>query len=98
MAEDMIEVMANLGHQRFFLGGHDRGARVSHRMCLDHPERVIKMCLLDMLPNLSCVDQRRTENWALNSWHWLFMAQPEPFPETADERGSGGVVPQEPAW
>jgi haloacetate dehalogenase len=81
MAEDMIEVMANLGHQRFFLGGHDRGARVSHRMCLDHPERVIKMCLLDMLPNYH-VWTSANKNWALNSWHWLFMAQPEPFPET----------------
>src|SRR3977135_4463252 len=51
MAEDMIEVMDSLGHSRFFLGGHDRGARLSHRMCLDHPERVIKMCLLDSVPN-----------------------------------------------
>src|SRR5436189_606093 len=49
MAEDMIEVMANLGHQQFFLGAHDRGARLSHRMCLDHPERVMKVCLLDAL-------------------------------------------------
>ena len=49
MAEDMIEVMANLGHQRFFLGAHDRGARLSHRMCLDHPDRVMKVCLLDAL-------------------------------------------------
>ena len=57
MAEDMIEVMEQLGHQRFFLIGHDRGARVSHRMCLDHPERVMKLCLLDMLPDLSCLDQ-----------------------------------------
>src|SRR5919197_14768 len=81
MAEDMIEVMANLGHPRFFLGGHDRGARVSHRMCLDHPERVIKMCLLDMLPNYH-VWTSANRNWALSSWHWLFMAQPEPFPET----------------
>src|SRR5689334_20818825 len=48
MAEDMIEVMENLGHQRFFLVGHDRGARLSHRMCLDHPDRSMKLCLLDM--------------------------------------------------
>ena len=51
MAEDMIEVMQNLGHQRFFLAGHDRGARLSHRLCLDHPDRVMKLCLLDMLPS-----------------------------------------------
>src|SRR5262245_17213351 len=46
MAEDMIEVMENLGHPRFYLGAHDRGARLGHRMCLDHPERVMKHCLL----------------------------------------------------
>src|SRR3984885_1366685 len=50
MAEDMIEIMEQLGHQRYYLLGHDRGARVSHRMCLDHSERVMKLCLLDMLP------------------------------------------------
>jgi haloacetate dehalogenase len=81
MAEDMIEVMESLGHPRFFLAGHDRGARTSHRLCLDHPERVMKLCLLDMLPNYY-VWTNANKNWAINSWHWLFMAQPEPFPET----------------
>ena len=81
MAEDMIEVMANLGHQRFFVGAHDRGARLSHRMCLDHPERVMKVCLLDALPSYH-VWTNANMRWALNSWHWLFLAQPEPFPET----------------
>ena len=52
MAEDMIEVMENLGYQNFNLVGHDRGARLSHRLCLDHPERVMKLCNLDMLPIL----------------------------------------------
>jgi haloacetate dehalogenase len=81
MAEDMIEVMEGLGHQRFFLAGHDRGARLSHRLCLDHPDRVMKLCLLDMLPNYH-VWANANRKWALNSWHWLFMAQAEPFPET----------------
>src|ERR1700693_2751190 len=81
MAEDMIEVMQSLGHQRFFLAGHDRGARLSHRLCLDHPDRVMKLCLLDMLPNYH-VWTNANKNWAINSWHWLFMAHPEPFPET----------------
>jgi haloacetate dehalogenase len=81
MAEDMIEVMANLGYQRFFLAGHDRGARLSHRLCLDHPDRVMKLCLLDMLPNYY-VWTNVNKAWAINTWHWLFMAQPEPFPET----------------
>ncbi len=81
MAQDMIEVMDQLGHQQFFLVGHDRGARLSHRLCLDHPERVMKLCLLDMLPNYY-VWSNANMNWALNTWHWMFMAQPEPFPET----------------
>jgi haloacetate dehalogenase len=81
MAEDMIEVMENIGHQRFFLVGHDRGARLSHRMCLDQPDRVMKLCLLDMLPNYyAWTNTNRTR--ATVAWHWLFMAQPEPFPET----------------
>src|SRR5438477_5198635 len=81
MAQDMVEVMANLGHQRFFLAGNDRGARTSHRLCLDHPDRVTKLCLLDGLPNYY-VWTNANKNWALSSWHWSFMAQPEPFPET----------------
>src|SRR5882672_6809421 len=81
MAEDMIEAMEQLGHQRFFLIGHDRGARVSHRMCLDHPERVMKLCLLDMLPTYY-VWTNTTREWALGTWHWAFLAQPEPFPQT----------------
>src|SRR6266853_5472491 len=81
MAEDMIEVMENLGHPRFFLVGHDRGARLSHRMCLDQPDRVMKLCLLDMLPNYyAWTNTNRTR--VTVAWHWLFMAQPEPFPET----------------
>jgi haloacetate dehalogenase len=81
MAEDMIEVMENLGHQRFFLVGHDRGARLSHRLCLDHPERVTKLCLLDMLPNYH-MWSNANKNWAVNTWHWMFLAQPEPLPTT----------------
>src|ERR1700733_2664467 len=63
MAEDMIEVMENLGHQRFFLVGHDRGARASHRMGLDHPDRVMKLSLLDMLPNYYAWTNTN-KNWA----------------------------------
>jgi haloacetate dehalogenase len=73
--------MENLGHQRFFLAGNDRGARTSHRLCLDHPDRVMKLCLLDMLPNYY-VWTNVSMKWAINNWHWTFLAQPEPFPET----------------
>src|SRR6202158_5416153 len=80
MAQDMVEVMENLGHRRFFLAGNDRGARTSHRLCLDHPDRVMKLCLLDGLPNYH-VWTHVDKKWAINDWHWSFMAQPEPFPE-----------------
>src|SRR5215467_1031050 len=81
LAADMFDVMDSFGHQRFFLAGHDRGARVSHRMCLDHPDRIMKVCILDVLPAYyTWTNLNRTS--ALNSWHWLFLAQPEPFPNT----------------
>lgn len=54
MAQDMVEVMEQLGHRQFFLAGHDRGGRTSHRMCLDHPERVMKVCLADVCPITLC--------------------------------------------
>jgi len=81
LAEDMFEVMDSLGHQRFFLAGHDRGARVSHRMCLDHPDRIMKVSILDVLPTYYAWSNLNIKS-ALNSWHWLFLAQPEPFPDT----------------
>jgi len=81
MAEDMMQVMEQLGHRQFYLAGHDRGARLSHRLCLDHPERVTKVALLDMLPTYH-VFTNVNKNWALGTWHWMFLAQPEPFPET----------------
>jgi haloacetate dehalogenase len=80
MAQDMVEIMEQLSYRRYFAAGHDRGGRTLHRMCLDHPERVIKACMMDVLPNYH-VWTNTTKGWALASWHWLFMAQPEPFPE-----------------
>ena len=80
MAQDAIEVMEQLGHKRFFVAGVDRGGRVTHRLCLDHPDRVIKVCLMDVAPNYY-VWTNPTKNWVIGTWHWAFMAQPEPFPE-----------------
>jgi haloacetate dehalogenase len=80
MAQDMVEVMAQLGYQKFFMAGHDRGARTAYRMCLDHPGLVTKVCLMDTVPTYH-VWTHTTKNWAVGSWHWSFMAQPEPFPE-----------------
>lgn len=76
MAQDQVEVMAALGHRRFFVAGHDRGARVTHRMALDHPERVAKIALLDALPT-RYVWSHTSRDWALSAWHWAFMAQPD---------------------
>lgn len=76
MAQDQVEVMTALGHDRFFLAGHDRGARTAHRMALDHPERVRKVALLDIVPT-RYVWAHTSREWALGAWHWAFMAQPE---------------------
>lgn len=80
MAQDMVEVMEQLGYRRYFIAGHDRGGRTTYRMCLDHPERIIKAAVMDVLPNYY-IWTNTTKTWATASWHWLFMAQPEPFPE-----------------
>jgi len=76
MARDQVEVMAALGHERFFLAGHDRGARTAHRLALDHRDRVRKVALLDILPT-RYVWGHPSREWSLNSWHWSFMAQPD---------------------
>ena len=76
MAQDQVEVMSALGHERFFLAGHDRGARTAHRLALDHPERVLKVALLDIVPT-RYVWEHTSREWALGSWHWSFMAQPD---------------------
>ena len=89
MAQDMMEVMQQLGYGQFFLAGHDRGGRTAHRLCLDHPDRVLKVALLDVLPNYY-VWTNTTKDWAIGTWHWGFMAQPEPFPE----RMIGAVPPE----
>ena len=80
MAADQLALMAHLGYDRFFVAGHDRGARVVHRLCLDHPERVRKAALLDIIPS-HYVFTHTSMAWAMKSWHWSFMAQPADFPE-----------------
>ena len=80
MAQDQVEVMEQLGYREFFAAGHDRGARTVHRMCLDHPERVRRAAVIDILPNYH-IWTHASKNWAMKSWHWLFMAQPYDLPE-----------------
>ena len=80
MAADMITVMATLGFESFALIGHDRGARVTYRMALDHPEVVTRMMSLDVVPTLDMwegTDKAR----AIGGFHWPFLAQPAPLPE-----------------
>jgi haloacetate dehalogenase len=81
MAQDQVEVMRSLGYERFFVAGHDRGGRTVHRMCLDHPETVLKAAVLDIVPTLDMWAAMDKEG-AIGGWHWPFMAQPAPFPET----------------
>jgi haloacetate dehalogenase len=80
MAQDQIEVMAQLGFDRFYCAGHDRGARVLHRMCLDHPDKVARAAILDILPQHHLLNNV-SRAFATFSWHWFFMIQPYDFPE-----------------
>lgn len=80
MGEDVVAVMQSLGHLRFGVIGHDRGARVAYRLALDHPGRVTKLALLDILPTLSMWEGMNAAR-ALQVYHWTFMAQPAPMPE-----------------
>ncbi|HEV7255215.1 MAG TPA: alpha/beta hydrolase [Mesorhizobium sp.] len=80
MAADLIAVMDALGHSRLFVAGHDRGGRAAYRMALDHPERVSRLAVLDIVPTL---DMWRGMNHAgmMATYHWAFLAQPFPLPE-----------------
>ena len=80
MAGDMVAVMSRLGHERFLLAAHDRGARVAHRLALDHPQRVQRLLLLDIAPTLAMYEGT-TEAFARAYWHWFFLIQPPPLPE-----------------
>jgi haloacetate dehalogenase len=80
MAKDLVEVMQHFGHARFFVGSHDRGARVAHRLALDHPERVEKLAVLDIIPTIEHFE-RTDMAFALGYYHWFWFAQPHPFPE-----------------
>jgi haloacetate dehalogenase len=80
MARDQVAVMRALGFERFSLAGHDRGGRVAYRLALDHPERVEKVAVLDIIPTGEAF--RRTDfRFAMGYWHWFFLAQPHPLPE-----------------
>ncbi|HEX4782044.1 MAG TPA: alpha/beta hydrolase [Usitatibacter sp.] len=80
MANDQVAVMKHLGFDKWLVAGHDRGGRVAHRMALDHPQRVAKVAFLDIVPTLHMLSNIPVK-WAVDSYHWFFMAQPYDYPE-----------------
>jgi len=81
MAADMVDLMACLGFKRFDLAGHDRGARVSHRLAIDYPAHVKQLALLDIVPTIEHFE-RADMSFAMGYYHWFWFAQPYPNPET----------------
>jgi haloacetate dehalogenase len=86
MARDALAVMRSLGFERFAVCAHDRGARVAHRLALDHPGAVARLMLLDIAPTLAMYEGT-TEAFARAYWHWFFLIQPAPLPERLIEAG-----------
>jgi haloacetate dehalogenase len=82
MAQDVATVMSRLNYDQFFVCGHDRGGRVAHQLCVDHPDRVRKAMVLDIAPTLAMFEQT-DQLFATAYWHWFFLIQPAPFPELA---------------
>ncbi|MCC5966319.1 MAG: alpha/beta hydrolase [Natronohydrobacter sp.] len=80
MGQDQLALMTALGHERFHLVGHDRGARVAHRMALDAPDRVASLTLMDIVPTQTLL-RDLTHPVAASYYHWFFLAQPHPCPE-----------------
>lgn len=107
MALDMLRLMKALGHTRFDVLAHDRGARVAHRLGVDHADAVRRLVLLDIAPTLAMYEQT-TEAFARAYWHWFFLIQPAPLPERLIEadpaaylrdvmgRRSAGLAPFDP--
>ena len=81
MALDGVEVMTHFGFEKFALVGHDRGGRVGHRMALDHPDKVTKLAVIDIVPTYKLFHSVSKE-FATGYYHWFFLIQPAPFPET----------------
>jgi haloacetate dehalogenase len=97
MATDCTSLMTHLGYEKFSILSHDRGARIAHKLCVDFPERVERLMLLDIAPTLAMFE-KTDQLFATAYWHWFFLIQPSPFPEklmmastsTFEERFFGG--------
>lgn len=81
MAQDQLALMQHLGFVRFHVAGHDRGGRVAHRLALDAPDQVLTLSVMDIVPTHLLLDQL-SRQVATSYYHWFFLAQPAPFPET----------------
>jgi haloacetate dehalogenase len=91
MARDMVAVMERLGFPRFSVAGHDRGGRVAYRLALDHPGRVDRIAVLDVVPTAEAW-ARADARFALAFWPWSLLAQPEPLPERLVSAAPDAVV------
>lgn len=80
MARDGVEVMRQLGFERFLVAGHDRGGRCAYRMALDYPEKVVKLAVLDIIPTGEAF-RRADMEFGMGFWHFFFLAQPFDLPE-----------------
>lgn len=81
MAQDVASLMDELGYDRFAVAGHDRGGRVAYRLALDRPELVTRIAVLDIVPTWQMWETMGSV-MAIKAYHWLFLAQPAPLPET----------------
>ncbi|HEV8690341.1 MAG TPA: alpha/beta hydrolase [Ideonella sp.] len=91
MAADMRTLMLGLGHARFAILAHDRGARVAHRLAVDHPAAVRRLVLLDIAPTLDMY-ALANDDFARAYWHWFFLIQPSPVPERLIEADPAAYV------
>jgi haloacetate dehalogenase len=91
MAQDMVLAMERLGFSRFSVAGHDRGARVAYRLALDHPDRMNRLAVMDIVPT-AAVWERADARFALSYWPWTFLAQPEPLPERFIQSSAEAII------
>jgi haloacetate dehalogenase len=91
MAGELVELMSALGHDRFAVVGHDRGARVAYRLALDHPERVTRVAVLNTVPTIEQFE-RMGAGPSLGFWPWFLLAQPAPFPERLLQCDPAGLL------
>ena len=91
LANDLVALMASLGHSRFAIAGHDRGGRVAYRMALDHPDVISCLTVLDIVPTYA-MWHNFTVKLAMKTYHWLMLAQPHPLPEMLIEPNPVGYL------